>query len=301
MILLLGATGLLGSYVLASLKQQGLPVRVLARGSDDWRAPAMKRMRFGNVDLQFGDVLDKKQLAKSMEGCTAIVNTIGTLTAKSNADLERVNLLTTANIVELIAGSSVERLLHVSCLGARETSESESLKMKWLAEERVRESQVYWTVFRPSFLFADDFPLYKLIEPLVKFPPFLPVIGSGLNLIQPVSAPEVAQCIANSIYNRVTVEKCFNLAGPKKYAMTELMQFLRRELGMGGPVMNLPVDFSATAQELIYRAIPGQFKNSDLARLLTVESSTDHNDLEETFDLRGKDLQSCLSGLLAKK
>jgi uncharacterized protein YbjT (DUF2867 family) len=193
MILLLGATGLLGSHILVCLKQLELPVRVFVRGSEDWQDLAMKRLRSGNVELRFGDVLDKGQLAKSMEGCTAIVNTIGTLAAKSNLDLERVNFLTTANIVESIADSRVQRLLHVSCLGARETSRSESLKMKWLAEERVRQCHVHWTIFRPSYLFDDDFPLYKLIEPLVKFPPFLPVIGSGLNLIQPVSAPEVAE------------------------------------------------------------------------------------------------------------
>src|SRR5277367_684301 len=181
MILVLGATGLLGSHVLSSLRKLNLPLRVMARGGEDWQNPSTSNLRSRNVEVHYGDALDKKQLAKALDGCRAVVNSIGALTAKSSHELEAINYQTVANIVELIPKSTVRRLVHISCLGAREKSDCEYLKAKWLAEQKVRETSVYWTIFRPSYLFGETFPLYKLVEPMVKFRPFLPVLGSGLN------------------------------------------------------------------------------------------------------------------------
>jgi uncharacterized protein YbjT (DUF2867 family) len=302
MILVLGATGLLGSHVFSSLRKLNLPMRVLARGGEDWQNSTSSILKSRSVEVHYGDALDKKQLAKALDGCRAVVNTIGALTAKTNQDLQAVNYQTVANIVELIPQSSVRRLVHVSCLGAREKSDCEYLRAKWLSEQKVRESTVYWTIFRPSFLFGEDsFPLYKLVEPMVKFRPFLPVLGSGLNVIQPVGAAEVAECIVQSIYNRETVSKSFELAGAKKYSVSDFMELLRKKINLSGPTLNVPLEVTAGAQNSILKAIPMQWLTSDLSKLLTADSATDQNDLELTFGLKGQDLESRLDTYLAKK
>jgi NADH dehydrogenase len=301
MILLLGSTGLLGSHVFSALRKLGLPLRVMARGGEDWQNPTSSKLKTRNVEIHYGDALDKEQLAKALDGCRAVVNSIGALTAKSTKELHAINYETVANICELIPHSTVRRLVHVSCLGARETSNCEYLRAKWLAEQKVRESSVYWTIFRTSYLFGETFPLYNLVEPMVKFRPFLPVLGSGLNLIQPVSAPEVAECIVQSIYNRDTVSKCFEMAGTKKYSVNDFMELLRRKHGLSGPTLNVPLEVTSSAQNSILKAIPGQWLTSDFTKLLTAECSTDQNDLELTFGLKSQDLEGSLDAFLAKK
>jgi uncharacterized protein YbjT (DUF2867 family) len=301
MILLLGSTGLLGSHVFSSLRKLGLPLRVMVRGGEDWQNPTTSKLKSRNVEIHYGDALDKLQLAKALDGCRAVVNSIGALTAKTTEELHTINYQTVSNIVELIPQSSVRRLVHVSCLGARESSDCAYLKAKWLAEQKVRESNVYWTIFRTSYLFGESFPLYKLVEPMVNFRPFLPVMGSGLNMIQPVSAPEAAECIVQSIYNRETVSKCFEIAGTKKYSVSDFMELLRKKNGLGGPTFNVPLEVTAGAQNSIFKALPVQWLTSDLTKLLTAECSTDQNDLELTFGLKSKDLELCLDDFMPKK
>jgi len=49
----------------------------------------------------------------------------------------------------------------------------------------------------------------------------------------------VADCIIESIYNKETVGKTFDLAGPKTYSMSELMELVRSEFGMGVHSINI--------------------------------------------------------------
>ena len=68
MVLLLGATGLLGRDVLNLLLERGIPVRVLVRHPLEADGPEMVQ----------GSILDLPTLQKSAEGCSAVINCAGT-------------------------------------------------------------------------------------------------------------------------------------------------------------------------------------------------------------------------------
>jgi NADH dehydrogenase len=301
MILLLGPTGLLGSHVLVALLDRRLPLRILARGEDDWRQSPLAKLRAEGVEVFFGDAENVADLEKAMSGCRAVINTIGTLSAKTTDKLIATNKTTVENILTCAQSTGIKRIVHVSCLGARSSSPSVAMKAKWESEQLVRGSEIYWTIFRPSFLFADIFPLFDLVEPLAKFRPFLPVIGSGTNIIQPISANCVAEAMVESIYDRDCVSKCYELAGTTQFTMNQFMELARGKLGLGGSPVNIPLDKLTTAQEVFAKAIPGNLKNSDLLKLLTVDSLTEKNDLEAKFGMQSDDLEASLANIEVKR
>lgn len=147
MLLITGASGLLGSHLLAQLVQEGREVRALYRNAIPEIAGADK------VDWVQGDILDIVSLEEAMAGvdqvyhCAAMVS----FNPRKKREMNRVNVEGTANVVNACISAGVKRLLHVSSIAAmgriregepidesmmwtEETSNSEYGKTKYLAE-----------------------------------------------------------------------------------------------------------------------------------------------------------------------
>lgn len=117
--LLTGATGHLGSHVLADLLAAGRTVRVLVQPND----PERKRLPAG-VDIVDGDVLDTASLEALFDLPAAtdvyVIHMAAIITISSgyNDKVFRVNVEGTRNVVEKCLEKKVKRLVHVSSVHA---------------------------------------------------------------------------------------------------------------------------------------------------------------------------------------
>jgi NADH dehydrogenase len=295
MILLLGATGSLGSQVLTRLIKNRWPVRVLKSGEQDWQSSYADDLKYQGVQVYYGGFNDLERLEDAFRDCTAVVNTIGLLNTKTYEDLRVANLDIVSTILEMVLKCNVQRVVQVSCLGANQNSSSEYLKLKWLAEAKVRECKALWTILKPSYMFGEKFQLLDLVKPLIQFRPCLPIIGSGLNLIQPIWVEDVADCILLSLYDKTTVQQTYELAGPETFSMIEFLELFRRKAGLSGPTVNLPSVASAYATNLLAKAVQSQIVHPDLIQLITADSVSERNDLKDKFDIKGSPLTKSLS------
>jgi nucleoside-diphosphate-sugar epimerase len=150
MILVTGASGLVGSHLIVQLVQEGKRVRALYRSAiPEWEAA-------GQVEWVKGDILDVMALEEAMVGikqvyhCAAIVS----FNPKRREALYQTNIEGTANVVNACVEAGVDKLLFVSSVAAlgrirentpidetmnwsEETSNSEYGKSKYLAETEV--------------------------------------------------------------------------------------------------------------------------------------------------------------------
>lgn len=69
MILVTGATGLTGNFIIKELQRRNIPVRALVRESS---LPAAQKLR---VDIAVGDLMDPASLRRACDGVSAIVHT----------------------------------------------------------------------------------------------------------------------------------------------------------------------------------------------------------------------------------
>ncbi len=106
MVLLLGATGLLGRNVLQVLLERGIAVRALVRSALD--VPGVSVLR--------GSILSKEDLMKAANGCEAIINCAGTtdMTLPSVEDFLPLNRDLPAMLCEVAALSGIKVLVHTS-------------------------------------------------------------------------------------------------------------------------------------------------------------------------------------------
>ena len=237
-VLLTGATGYVGSYVLDALLERGYSVRALARDYD-----AALAARDG-VEVTQGDVTKPETIADDFDGVDAVVHLVGIIdeSPSEGVTFERVHVDGTVHVLEAARAAGVARFVHMSANGARADGVSAYQTTKWRAEQAVWAAGFAHTVvFRPSTLFGDPGPdnpefAKRLWETLVKPFPVLPVFGDGQYQLQPVHVRACAAAMAEAVTREASNGASYCVAGHERIAYREVL----RRIARGGGVRPKP-------------------------------------------------------------
>lgn len=113
MILVVGATGLVGSAVCEQLSRQGESVRALVRHSSS--PETLDRLRSYGVDLHPGDLKDPASLAAACHGVEAVISTAScTLSRQPGDSIQTVDRDGQLSLVHAAQNAHIDRFLFVS-------------------------------------------------------------------------------------------------------------------------------------------------------------------------------------------
>jgi len=113
MILVAGATGLVGSEVCHRLMRRGEPVRALVRATSS--KEKVEALRSSGVELCVGDLKDPQSVAAACRGVDAVISTASsTLSRQSGDSIESVDGAGQLNLVNAAKDANVGRFLFVS-------------------------------------------------------------------------------------------------------------------------------------------------------------------------------------------
>ena len=140
-----GATGFVGSAVLAEALAQGHQVRALARREQAPRA---------GVEWVRGDLGDEGALAALVAGADAVIHVAGLTNTPDPAEFDIANVTGTANVLAAMKGAGGRRLVFVSSLSARQPELSLYGASKAKAEALVEQSGLDWTTVRPPAVYG---------------------------------------------------------------------------------------------------------------------------------------------------
>ena len=116
MLLLTGATGLVGSALLRRLIAEGTPVRCLVR---DPRRLGAQRVR---VQIALGDLTDPPSFRNAMRGVHTVVHLAASIRDQPRGSIEELNGIATWRMVRAAQRAGVERFVFFSVLGASTAS-----------------------------------------------------------------------------------------------------------------------------------------------------------------------------------
>jgi uncharacterized protein YbjT (DUF2867 family) len=113
MILVVGATGLVGSDVCLRLAKRGKKVRGLVRVTSDEKK--VETLRSAGVELCIGDLKQPESLAAACKGASAIISTASSTLSRAAGDsIESVDDTGQLSLVEAAKSAQVERFVFVS-------------------------------------------------------------------------------------------------------------------------------------------------------------------------------------------
>jgi uncharacterized protein YbjT (DUF2867 family) len=246
MLLLTGATGLVGSSLLDRLLAEDARVRCLVR---DPRRLGARRVR---VQIALGDLTDPPSFRNALRGVHTVVHLAASIRDQPRGSIEELNGIATWRMVEAAERQGVERFVFFSALGASTHHRARLLRAKALAEQAVREADVRSIVFAPSIVYAPGDPWLTLLERMALLP-VVPVSGSGRACFQPIWADDVAACVVAALRGGDAARERYELAGPEMLSHSEMVRTLIRSLDRRRVLLHMPTPIVSRALRALER------------------------------------------------
>jgi NADH dehydrogenase len=254
-VLVLGGTGFVGRHVCEQLARLGWPITVPTRRAVN----AASVQSLPGLTVIEASVHNEADLARLMPGHDAVVNLVAVLHG-SEERFESVHVDLPGKIASAMKKAGVQRLVHVSALGADPQGPSMYQRSKARGETLLQGAGLQLTVLRPSVVFGAEDKFLNLFADLQAVVPFMPLAGSGTRF-QPVWVTDVARAIVTCLQKPDTMGQTFELCGPQVMTLGELVQQAGQWAGVnhgrGRPVLPLP-HWVGWLQALAMEMAPGE-------------------------------------------
>ena len=237
MILVAGATGLLGSEICRRLTAAGKPVRALVRATSD-QAKVDKLKGYG-VELARGDLRDPASLAAACQGVTAVISTVSSMPFSyqpGENDIQTVDAKGAINLIDATQGAGVQHFVYTSFTMELDFPLHNA---KRSVEKHLKDSGLAYTIMRPGYF------MQVWLSPAVGFDAAnakAQVYGSGENPISWISYPDLAEFAVQSLDNPATRDAILPLGGPEALSQLEMIRIFEKVGGKPLEVQHVPVE-----------------------------------------------------------
>jgi NADH dehydrogenase len=238
-VLVLGGSGFVGRHVCEQLARLGFHITVPTRRAVN----ASSVQSLPGLTVIEANVHQQADLARLIPGHDAVVNLVAVLHG-SEERFESVHVDLPGKIASAMKRAGVQRLVHISALGADPQGPSMYQRSKARGETVLHNAELQLTVLRPSVIFGAEDKFLNLFADLQAVSPFMPLAGSGTRFA-PVWVGDVARAVVVCLQKQDTLGQTYELCGPDVLTLAELVkragQWAGVNHGRGRPVVGLPM------------------------------------------------------------
>ena len=234
MILIVGATGLVGSDVCLRLAKRGKPVRALVRMPSD--RSKVEALRAAGVELCFGDLKEPPSLAVACRGVNAIVSTASSTLSRAAGDsIETVDAAGQLNLVEAAKAAPVDRFVFVSFRQPPKEMSVPLAEAKAHVESAI--ADLNFTTIQASWF------MEVWLGPHLGFDyanATARIYGPGTSPISWVSSGDVAEMCVLSLENPAAERRTIEFGGPEQLSPLEVIARFEKIGGKKFTVEHVP-------------------------------------------------------------
>ncbi|MFN3471846.1 MAG: NAD-dependent epimerase/dehydratase family protein [Aquificaceae bacterium] len=238
-VLITGATGFVGRYIVRELLLEGYEVGCLVRNVEKTLRLFENKVRAYKVDFE-----DKGSLEKAFSDFVPdfLIHLIGILLEdrRRGQTFMRLHYLYAKNLYQVAKDyGRIKKVVHMSSLGTHKDAPSMYHRTKYMAEEELKRSGLNYTIMRPSIVLGPEQKLFYDMWHITKYIRLVALPGGGSYLFQPVDVRDVACAFAKALNLRESDGKVYELCGNKRVSFKELLKDIFR--AWGRRVIFLPV------------------------------------------------------------
>jgi NADH dehydrogenase len=271
-IAIIGGTGFIGRHLACELARRRLSIRIITRRRERDR----RLLVLPSLEQVEADVHSASSLSGALAGCDAVVNLVGILRGRDRPgqSFEDAHARLPETVSEAARFNRIDRLLHMSALGAEPDAPSEYLRSKAAGEQALFDQPAQGlgvSVFRPSVVFGPGDGFFNLFATLLRFSgPVFPLACARARFA-PVHVSDVALAFADTLDDESCVGERYELCGPRSYTLQELVAYCARVLDLKRQIVPLP-DALARLQARVLELMPGAPFTMDNYRSMQVPS-----------------------------
>jgi uncharacterized protein YbjT (DUF2867 family) len=239
MILVVGATGMVGSEICKKLTAQGKPVKALVREMSD---PAkVERLRAMGVTLVTGDVRDPVSLKAACQGATAVISTVSAMPfayVPGQNDVESVDREGAKNLIDAAKAVGVSRFIYTS-FSKNMNLDFPLRNAKRATEQYLKESGLIYTILRPGYF------MEVWLSPAVGFDAAngkATIYGSGDQPISWISFQDVAQFAVEALDREAACNTTLEIGGPEMRSPHQVIHIYEQATGKNFETTHVPAE-----------------------------------------------------------
>jgi uncharacterized protein YbjT (DUF2867 family) len=238
-IVVTGGTGFVGREIVRRLLHDGQNDVVVTT-----RNPA-RDLWGGRVRLEQAFAGDRLSLGKAFTGADVVVHAIQfpnhpvEKPSKGRTYME-VDGQGTAVAAETAHKLGVRRFVYLSGAGAGQKRDKPWFQAKDMAEDAIRGTGMEHGILRPSWIYGPNDHSMNRFVAFCRWLPVIPVIGNGQAPVWPVHVQDVARCAADLVQREDAKAAVFELGGPERLIMNEVIRTVQRVLGKRRPLLHQP-------------------------------------------------------------
>jgi uncharacterized protein YbjT (DUF2867 family) len=227
-VLVAGATGYLGRYVVKEFKKQGYWVRALARSADK-----LENLQ-DEVDEAFiGAVTDPASLDGICRDIDIVFSSIGITKQKDNLTYLDVDYQGNMNLLEEATKEGVSKFIYISVLNADKMSHLKGIQAKLKFTEALKESGLDYLVVYPNGFFSDMLEYLTMAKQGRGY-----LFGSGECRINPIHGEDLAAVCVNGAGGE---EKEIDVGGPDVFTHNEILALAFESVGKPVKITRIPI------------------------------------------------------------
>lgn len=238
-ILLTGANGFIGRYLLARLLNAGHDVVPAARRPEETdRLLATPR----SIKVDFNRDTKVETWLPRLVGMDAVINCAGVLQESRGQSIAAIHAAAPKALFEACRQTGVRRVIQISAISAEAAAGTAYALTKRAADQFLQASDLDWIVLRPSLVYARGaYGGTALLRALAALPCAIPVIGEGEQTFQPIHIDDLAATVVTLLARPELSRLTIDPVGPDVLPMRQILIDLRRWLGFAAaPVIAIP-------------------------------------------------------------
>lgn len=239
-VLLVGATGYLGSYILSELIRQGFSTTVLVRNKSKIDP---QKIRFIDQVIE-GNLLDEHTIKNQFHNIDVVISTLGITKQKDKLTYMDVDYGINKMILDEALLAGVKKFIYVSVLHGKSLKQLKICAAKELFVDALLKSDISSTIIRPSGFFSD---MGEFLHMAKKGRVYL--FGDGNYKANPIAGEDLAKVCVEAISSN---EKEIKIGGPEILSHTELAQKAFQSLNIEARISHIPLWFSKIMMKFLY-------------------------------------------------
>lgn len=237
-ILLTGANGFIGRYLLARLAGAGHEVIPAVR--DPRQTDAMLG-RAASVCVDFNRDTSPDDWLRRLRGIDAVINCAGILQGRPGQSIDAIHAAAPIALFQACERAGVPRVIQISAISAG--AETAYAQTKQKADAFLRGSKLNWVILRPSLVYAAGaYGGTALFRALAALPFAIPLVSKGEQLFQPVHMDDVTSTVLRILDDPTIGRAVIDPVGPEALTLKQILLDLRQWLGFGA-VPTIPIPF----------------------------------------------------------
>ncbi|WP_146346378.1 complex I NDUFA9 subunit family protein [Phaeobacter marinintestinus] len=266
LVTIYGGSGFVGRYIARRMAKEGWRVRVAVRRPNE----AMHVKPYGvvgQVEPVLCNIRDEASVASVMEGADAVVNCVGVLSERGKNTFDAVQADGAGRIARIAAEQGIERMVHISAIGADAESNSDYARTKAMGEAAVLDAMPDAVILRPSVIFGTEDEFYNRFGGMTRMSPVLPLVGAETKF-QPVYVDDVAKAAVMGVLGEAT-PGVYELGGPVTATFRALMAEMLEIIHRNRIIVGLPfwvARIMAGTLDVVQFASFGLIRNNTLTR-----------------------------------